>query len=506
MGVQTVKSTSRVMFGFALGGLMALGGLGPGIVGLYTAQASKYALSAKQVIWDGHVVSTPMGIAAVDPSTGNPTTYMPIWYVMQALKAAGIQSGWDGTTWTMRMPSGDAPNIDLTTVNPGSGQKRIVINGVDVQNVNGIVYPDLASHINTTYIPIWYVMKVLHYENITSKWTGQQWAMTPSLVSASAPSATSTVAPGNNSGVNSIHDHSGVQGGAASTGSMPELWVNNGHDVTLDNVGHGLGSNLLPVKGHVNGTRRDDVVVEVVAGKDQNWFYSVPVDSNGDFAATITLPFRGQDYVEVGYPITSDSFGLDTTTAAYAQYQNNQPTLAANEMALLQSWMVNYNEVTQVRTLALTITGGAKTTDAAIRAVSDWVSYHIYYNFPELNQNQFVWQQATKTMDLGYGVCQDQAALAAALLRSINIPTQVVDGEAMDPTRHQDIGGHAWNKAWDGSQWITFDACWDQEYFQDTQIAPPAAVLDDYFNPSQTSFNETHIPDANQPFGWSFRP
>jgi transglutaminase-like putative cysteine protease len=257
----------------------------------------------------------------------------------------------------------------------------------------------------------------------------------------------------------------------------------------------------LPIKGHVTGARRDDLVVEVVQAQDKNWFYSVPVDANGNFAVTITLPYQGQDYVNVGYPGTSDSFGLDNS-ATYGQFQNNQATLTTSQMAVLQSWMVNYNESAAIHTLAGQITAAATTKDQAIKDVSDWVSSHIYYNFPELTQGTFLWQQATQTMNVRYGVCQDQAAVAAALLRSLGIPTQVIDGEAVDPSQHQDIGGHAWNEAWDGTKWITFDSCWDQQYFQDTQVAAPLAVVDDYFNPSSASFSQTHVPDPNQPFAW----
>lgn len=39
--------------------------------------------------------------AQVDPSTKKPTTYMPIWYVEQILNRVGLQSSWDGTTWTV---------------------------------------------------------------------------------------------------------------------------------------------------------------------------------------------------------------------------------------------------------------------------------------------------------------------------------------------------------------------------------------------------------------------
>ncbi|MFD1675379.1 putative Ig domain-containing protein [Alicyclobacillus fodiniaquatilis] len=39
--------------------------------------------------------------AKVDPSTNKLTTYMPIWYVEQVLNRVGLQSNWNGTTWSV---------------------------------------------------------------------------------------------------------------------------------------------------------------------------------------------------------------------------------------------------------------------------------------------------------------------------------------------------------------------------------------------------------------------
>lgn len=48
------------------------------------------------------------GIAAVDPSSGKETTFIPIWYTQQLLQRLGITSTWDGTTWglTVGYPDG----------------------------------------------------------------------------------------------------------------------------------------------------------------------------------------------------------------------------------------------------------------------------------------------------------------------------------------------------------------------------------------------------------------
>lgn len=40
-------------------------------------------------------------IVDTDPYSGKPTTFVPIWYLQQVLQALGLDSGWDGTHWTM---------------------------------------------------------------------------------------------------------------------------------------------------------------------------------------------------------------------------------------------------------------------------------------------------------------------------------------------------------------------------------------------------------------------
>lgn len=50
---------------------------------------------------NGKVVYHAPEIVATDPNTNNDTTFLPIWYVMQTLQRAGIQSTWNGSTWKL---------------------------------------------------------------------------------------------------------------------------------------------------------------------------------------------------------------------------------------------------------------------------------------------------------------------------------------------------------------------------------------------------------------------
>ncbi|QSO52704.1 hypothetical protein JZ785_01845 [Alicyclobacillus curvatus] len=47
------------------------------------------------------LVQKANALIASDPSSGKPTTYLPIWYLMQLMKRMGLQSTWNGTTWNV---------------------------------------------------------------------------------------------------------------------------------------------------------------------------------------------------------------------------------------------------------------------------------------------------------------------------------------------------------------------------------------------------------------------
>ncbi|MFB5190817.1 hypothetical protein [Alicyclobacillus fastidiosus] len=58
---------------------------------------------------NGKLMHKVDGIAAVDPASGKPTTFIPIWYTQQLLARLGITSPWNGTTWTLTVPTTVTP-------------------------------------------------------------------------------------------------------------------------------------------------------------------------------------------------------------------------------------------------------------------------------------------------------------------------------------------------------------------------------------------------------------
>lgn len=139
-----------------------------GVAQVQTAQgAVTYPVKRDRVSLDGQTLSQPYGLVAEG------TTYMPIWYLIEALKKMGIQYTWTGHSLQLTTPS--KASVNLTAIHPGSGNMNIIIDGTLVQNVSGITYIDPASHTPTTYMPIWYVMQALNRMGIRSNWNGTNW-------------------------------------------------------------------------------------------------------------------------------------------------------------------------------------------------------------------------------------------------------------------------------------------------------------------------------------------
>jgi YVTN family beta-propeller protein len=125
----------------------------------------------REVLWNGTPKNVP-DIVRMEGTT--PTTYMPIWYVMQLLKPMGITSTWDGKEWHMTTSS----TPELSNIPAGSGKTGIYLNGTLVQEVTTVAATDASTGKATTYMPIWYVMQLLKRVGLQSTWNGATWTVT----------------------------------------------------------------------------------------------------------------------------------------------------------------------------------------------------------------------------------------------------------------------------------------------------------------------------------------
>lgn len=159
-------------------------------------QTGRYQASQEHIDFNGTLVQSPYGIAANDPSTGQNTTYMPIWYVMQVLKTnVGVQSTWDGTNWHLTLPSGVSSSVPLkaATASKSPNHKNIYVNSTLIASVPSLDGNDPQSGTATTYVPVWYIMQILHDIRVQSAWDGLNWQLSNngSIDSSSSSSASS---------------------------------------------------------------------------------------------------------------------------------------------------------------------------------------------------------------------------------------------------------------------------------------------------------------------------
>lgn len=289
--------------------------------------------------------------------------------------------------------------------------------------------------------------------------------------------------------------NAGVLQGVQYSGSNHEEWTNSA-SVSLRNDLYDANSGWLPIEGQLQNSKEKDIVVQVVpinsAGKERGtnfWTYSVPL-TDRHFAATIRIPYQGTIELNVGVTNLSQGTFALAKGYAYTSIQNNTPDFTSQQLGLLESWMVNYDESSVFASLANRIVSRDKTTDGKIRDISHFVSQNIRYNWPAFNANNVPWQQATTTYRLKLGVCQDEAALAAALLRSLGIPTMPYQGVLY--VDNQDDGSHEWDSVWDGHSWIWIDPTMNQVYYQDADAMLPQQVQNIYDGSFTAIWRKSH--------------
>lgn len=125
----------------------------------------------EQIVVHGKTISKPFSRVALS------TTFMPIWYVGQALQSLGIQQSWDGTNriWNITLPS--TAKVDFSNISLGTGNTDIYVNGQLVKRINTYAWPDPASGNKsiTTYAPIFYIQQIISQVGIKNTWNGHSW-------------------------------------------------------------------------------------------------------------------------------------------------------------------------------------------------------------------------------------------------------------------------------------------------------------------------------------------
>lgn len=130
-----------------------------------TAYAASFNMQKETIMVQNNIVSQPYGF--VDSGT----TYMPLWYVMQALNSIGVQNTWTGTQWNIQV----SWTGQVFPLNAGSDSHFISINSGKFAGFKAMVTNDPSSNQPTTFIPVWYVMQALNAIDVENTWDGHTW-------------------------------------------------------------------------------------------------------------------------------------------------------------------------------------------------------------------------------------------------------------------------------------------------------------------------------------------
>lgn len=265
--------------------------------------------------------------------------------------------------------------------------------------------------------------------------------------------------------------------------------------------------NWIPVSGTVTGSFANKVhAITVVlngATNAQEWDYRLPVDSSGHFAAMVESPFTGN----ISVSLVKNYLTLMTNASTNFSYPIDYQVTATGQVpsaqlqALLPSSAMDYNISPQFSQLADTLLENSTSLETAIAAINNYVAGDISYNNVELAPNaQYIFTDALTTWNEQSGVCENMAQLAAALLRSVGIPTQTVGGYA-NPSwttpNYKDQSAddaHEWLNVWNGAKWQLFDPTW-------TAIEDASGIgygITSEFSTNTSSLLATHAPVSDQ--------
>jgi hypothetical protein len=162
----------------ALSGTMAIGTIMASLPATVNAATKFYPT---QIEINGVDSANPGHLVASDPFAGSnsATSYLPIWYVDQALEKLGITPKWDGSVLSLTVPS----TMQVTYPTPptpmatSSTVMKIEVNGQVITYSPKLTGADEGTNVETTYAPIFYLEKTLKALGITVGWDGASWTM-----------------------------------------------------------------------------------------------------------------------------------------------------------------------------------------------------------------------------------------------------------------------------------------------------------------------------------------
>ena len=171
---------------------------------------------------------------------------------------------------------------------------------------------------------------------------------------------------------------------------------------------------------------------------------------------------------------------------------------------------------------AAEITKGLTEDSAKLKAIYDWVTSHIYYDYCMLAGTEPINVSARYTFENHHSVCEGYARLTKEMCNAVGIPCRMtagfatgigIDEDAAVWARYADylqdedldafaadaesFANHAWKEAYIGGKWIILDTTWGSGNRFEKNGGSYSFISGDsndlYFDPDLDFFSESHV-------------
>ncbi|WP_054967462.1 hypothetical protein [Alicyclobacillus ferrooxydans] len=170
-------------------GVIAAGAIASqGLMPVVAHASTQVAYAPTTISVTGQATLQPEHVVANDPWSGKLTSWVPVYYLQEALKSVGVQATWNGNSLDIgTTPNGWEVNVAgaPSVGNPPAGQMQFSIGAVQDEFLRApkLVAKDPASGVDTTYIPVYYADLFLQQRLFMgASWSGSQWSLAPQTV------------------------------------------------------------------------------------------------------------------------------------------------------------------------------------------------------------------------------------------------------------------------------------------------------------------------------------
>ncbi len=169
-----------------------------------------------------------------------------------------------------------------------------------------------------------------------------------------------------------------------------------------------------------------------------------------------------------------------TSGKKFKVLQTASKTVKIDELALYKTsvqniaWDLNSKSTKLAAELSLDKLNKEEQFEAVYGYVVEQISYDIMKAQKLRTATRYL-PSNDETLQNKKGICYDYSSLTASMLRSLDIPTKLVEGKSSYTSDY-----HAWNEVYLNNQWQIIDTTIDAQYFRNSEKVDSKKSIDNY--------------------------